>query len=139
MNIDIQLKESPLSAQEAINYCTRSASGAINVFIGTVRDKTKGKEVVRLEFESYETMALKEMRMIAEKACQRWNIAAVFIHHRIGTLLVSEIPVVIAVSTAHRAASFEACHYIIDQLKETVPIWKKEIFVDGEFWVSANP
>ncbi len=114
-------------------------SGGIDVFIGTVRDATKGKKVVRLEFEAYELMALKETHKIAEQAFERWPVQKLLIHHRTGVLQVGEVPVIIAVSCVHRDAAFEACRYVIDTLKQTVPIWKKEIFEDGEVWVAAHP
>ena len=114
-------------------------SGGINVFIGTVRNATKGKTVLRLEFESYELMAIKEMHKIADDAFSKWPVQKLLIHHRTGVLQVAEVPVIIAVSCAHRDAAFEACRYVIDTLKQTVPIWKKEIFDDGEVWVAAHP
>jgi molybdopterin synthase catalytic subunit len=113
--------------------------GGIDVFIGTVRDSTKGKRVVRLEFEAYEEMAISEMQKLADKALQQWPVQRVAIHHRTGTLQVGEVPVIIAVAAAHRDAAFGACRYLIDTLKKTVPIWKKEVFEDGEVWVSATP
>jgi len=109
------------------------------VFIGTVRNVTKGKPVIRLEFEAYEPMALAEIEKIVKQVFIHWPVQKVLIHHRTGILQVGEIPVIIAVSAAHRAAAFEACRYIIDTLKQTVPIWKKEIFEDGEVWVAAHP
>jgi len=114
-------------------------SGGIDVFIGTVRDATKGKTVIRLEFEAYEPMAVKEMQKIADEALNKWPVQKLLIHHRTGILEVGEVPVIIAVSCAHRDAAFEACRYVIDALKQTVPIWKKEIFEDGETWVAAHP
>jgi molybdopterin synthase catalytic subunit len=114
-------------------------SGGIDVFIGTVRNATKGKKVIKLEFEAYELMAVAEMEKIAKQAFEKWPVQKVLIHHRTGVLEVGEVPVVIAVSAAHRAAAFDACRYIIDTLKQTVPIWKKEIFEDGEVWVAAHP
>lgn len=114
-------------------------SGGIDVFIGTVRDSTKGKRVIRLEFEAYEPMALKEMGAIAAQALEKWPVQKLLIHHRTGLLEVGEVPVIIAVSCAHRNAAFEACRFVIDTLKQTVPIWKKEIFEDGEVWVAAHP
>ncbi|MDB5090618.1 MAG: molybdopterin synthase catalytic subunit [Mucilaginibacter sp.] len=114
-------------------------SGGIDVFIGTVRNTTKGKKVIKLEFEAYEPMAIAEMEKIAKQAFEKWPVQRVLIHHRTGVLEVGEVPVVIAVSAAHRAAAFDACRYIIDTLKQTVPIWKKEIFEDGEVWVAAHP
>jgi len=114
-------------------------AGGTCIFIGTVRDATKGKVVLRLEFEAYAPMALSEMQKIADAVIERWPVLKIAIYHRIGTLQIGEIPVIIAVSAAHRQAAFEACQYCIDTLKETVPIWKKEIFKDGEVWVSAHP
>lgn len=109
------------------------------MFIGTVRDATKGKPVVRLEFESYVPMAMSEMSKLAEQAMAKWPLHKVLLHHRTGVLQIGEVPVVIAVSAAHRAAAFDACRFLIDTLKQTVPIWKKEIFEDGEVWVAAHP
>ena len=114
-------------------------AGGIDIFIGTVRDATKGKKVIRLEFEAYKNMAQKEMGKIAEQAFNKWPIQKILIHHRTGVLQVGEIPVIIAVAAAHRDAAFDACRYIIDTLKQMVPIWKKEIFEDGEVWVAAHP
>jgi len=109
------------------------------VFIGTVRNATKGKSVIRLEFEAYEPMALTEMEKIVSHAAEKWPVQKILIHHRVGVLEVGEVPVIIAVSAAHRAAAFDACRFIIDTLKQTVPIWKKEVFEDGEVWVAAHP
>ena len=114
-------------------------SGGIDVFIGTVRNATKGKSVVRLEFEAYESMALQEMNRIAAEMQSMWPVDKVLIHHRTGVLVVGDVPVIIAVSAAHRDAAFDACRYAIDTLKQTVPIWKKEVFEDGEQWVAAHP
>jgi molybdopterin synthase catalytic subunit len=114
-------------------------SGGIDVFIGTVRNATKGKPVIHLEFEAYEKMAVNEMGKIAAQAFEKWPIQKILIHHRTGVLQIGEIPVIIAVSAAHRDAAFDACRYLIDTLKQTVPIWKKEIFEDGEVWVAAHP
>jgi len=114
-------------------------SGGIDVFIGTVRNATKGKKVLKLDFEAYEPMAVSEMNKIAAQAFERWPVQKILIHHRTGLLQVGEVPVVIAVSAAHRDAAFDACRYIIDTLKQTVPIWKKESFEDGDVWVAAHP
>ena len=137
--IDIQLKETPLNLQECTDFVASDSAGGTTVFIGTVRNQTKGKRVVRLEFEAYAPMAIAEMRRIAEQARERWSAEKISIHHRTGVLDIGEVPVIIAVATPHRKAAFEACQYCIDTLKETVPIWKKEIFEDGEVWVAAHP
>ncbi len=114
-------------------------SGAIDLFIGTVRNQTGGRAVVALEFESYGPMAKKEMAKIAEEAKSRWPVNKIAIHHLEGRALPGDTVVVIAVAAAHRAAAFEACRFAIDQLKERVPIWKKELYEDGEVWVAAHP
>ena len=137
--IDIQLKEEPLSVQECTEIVASESSGGTTIFVGTVRNQTKGKEVLRLEFEAYEPMAISEMRKIAAHAKQQWAAEKIVIHHRTGILKIKEIAVIIAVATPHRKAAFEACQYCIDTLKETVPIWKKEFFQDGAIWVAAHP
>jgi molybdopterin synthase catalytic subunit len=137
--IDIQLLETPLSVTTCSEFVATAEVGGSTVFVGTVRNQTKGKRVLRLDFEAYAPMAISEMRKIAEQACERWPVIKMAIHHRVGSLEVGEIAVIIAVSAAHRKATFEACQYAIDTLKETVPIWKKEIFEDGEVWVAAHP
>ena len=136
---DIQLSQTPLEVQRCLDFVSDTAVGGIDVFVGTVRNQTKGKEVLKLEFEAYEPMALREMQKLADQAREKWDVLRIAIHHRTGTLEVGEIPVIIAVSAAHRAAAFDACRYIIDTLKETVPIWKKEYFAGGEVWVNAHP
>lgn len=137
--IDIQLSETALDTAKCAAFIAHPAAGGSVVFIGTVRDKTAGREVVRLEFEAYAPMAIAEMQKIAASAKEKWQALAISIHHRIGILDIGEIPVIIAVSTPHREAAFQACKYCIDTLKETVPIWKKEIFTDGSTWVAAHP
>ena len=139
MNADIQILNESLNIQSCIDDLMLPECGGIDVFIGTVRNATKGKTVVRLEFEAYETMALNEMKKIVDAAFQKWPLHKVVLHHRTGVLQIGEVPVVIAVAAAHRGAAFDACRYIIDTLKQTVPIWKKEIFEDGEVWVAAHP
>lgn len=114
-------------------------SGGICVFVGTVREFTNKEEVVALEFETYKTMALKEMEMIADKAIEKWALNKVVMRHAIGEKGVAEPVVVVGASSAHRDACFEACRFLIDTLKETVPIWKKEKFMNKSVWVSAHP
>ncbi len=138
-NIQIQLTEDPLVLSECVNFVSSDSVGGIVNFVGTVRNQTKGKTVLRLDFEAYEPMAVSEMRKIAEKALEKFDVQKIAIHHRVGVLKISEVPVIISVSSSHRNAAFEACQFAIDTLKETVPIWKKEHFEDGEIWVSANP
>lgn len=136
---DIKLTNEKLSAEECVHFVAADEVGGLVTFIGTVRNHTKGKSVLKLDFEAYEPMAISEMRKIAEQAKAKFGIQKIAIHHRLGTLAIGEIPVIIAVSSAHRATAFEACQFAIDTLKETVPIWKKEYLSDGEVWVSATP
>ena len=137
--IDIKITSEVLNLSECVEKVMSPQAGSIDVFIGTVRDRTKGKKVIRLEFEAYEKMALNEMQKIADEMMKRWPLHKILIHHRTGILQIGEVPVVIAVSASHRSAAFDACRYAIDTLKQTVPIWKKEIFEDGEEWVAAHP
>ena len=137
--IELKISAEPLDIDACIQWVMSSQSGGVNIFIGTVRSETKGKNVVRLEFEAYEKMALSEMKKIADEVLVKWPVHKILIHHRTGILEVGEIPVIIAVSATHRDAAFDACRFTIDNLKQTVTIWKKEIFEDGDSWVAAHP
>ena len=137
--IDIQLLETVLDPQVCIDFVTSPNAGGMAVFVGTVRNQTKGKKVLHLEFEAYKPMAISEMELIVKQMQDKWPIEKVSIHHRVGHLGITEIAVIIAVTTPHRKAAFEACQFAIDTLKETVPIWKKEFFEDGAVWVAAHP
>jgi molybdopterin synthase catalytic subunit len=114
-------------------------SGGICVFVGAVREFTNNEEVVALEFETYKSMALKEMEKIADNALEKWSLNKVVMRHAVGEKGVEEPVVVVGASSAHRDACFEACRFLIDTLKETVPIWKKEKFKNKTVWVSAHP
>ncbi len=114
-------------------------SGGICVFVGTVREFTNKEEVVALEFETYKSMAIKELHKIADEACEKWQLNAVVLRHAVGAKNVEEPVVVVGASSAHRSECFEACRFLIDTLKERVPIWKKEIFKNKSVWVSAHP
>ncbi len=135
----ITIAHNPIDIQNVISSAESADAGAVNVFIGTVRSKTGHKKVVRLEYEAYEPMAILEIKKIIELAKEKWLLKGWSVSHRVGTLNIGDVAVVVAVSTAHRKESFEACQFIIDSLKQTVPIWKKEIFEGGEEWVSAHP
>lgn len=135
----IKITEKPIDIQKVIDTASSLSAGAVNVFIGTVRSNANGKNVVWLEYEAYETMAVSEIRKIIDEASHRWPLLGWAVSHRIGTLRPGETSVVVAVSTPHRKDSFEACQFIIDTLKANVPIWKKEVFEDGEEWISARP
>lgn len=135
----IKITDQTIDTQVLIDSVNDSGGGAIDVFIGTTRNQTKGKKVLRLDFEAYEPMAIKELQKIVDRALAQWNILKYAVVHRVGTVEIGEAAVVIAVSTPHRADAFQACQFIIDELKKTVPIWKKEFFEDGEVWVAAHP
>jgi len=128
----------PIDVAAVTAVVARPSAGATVTFVGTTRDHNDGRRVIRLEYEAYPEMALAEMRKIGEAAQQRWPIEQVAIVHRIGVVPLGEASVVIAVSAAHRHAAFEACHFVIDRLKEVVPIWKKEHFEGGEIWIGSQ-
>ena len=137
--IDVLLSPTPLSIDAAYGKVTDPACGGIALFVGTIRNHNRGREVVRLHFESYEPMALREMTALAEELTVAHDLAHVAVHHRTGDLAIGEVAVVIAVSSAHRAAAFAGCSAIIDALKKRVPIWKREYLTDGSYWVNARP
>jgi len=128
-----------IDTSKVFSELSDAQSGGICVFVGTVREFTQGEEVVSLEFETYKKMALKEMDKIATDATEKWKLNKVIICHAVGLKKVEEPVVVVGASSAHRDACFEACRYLIDTLKETVPIWKKEMFENKTVWVSAHP
>ncbi|MDX8552458.1 molybdenum cofactor biosynthesis protein MoaE [Tenacibaculum sp. 1B UA] len=140
MNItSIKITSEKLNLQECYDFVTDPSCGGIAVFVGTVRDATQNKKVTQLDFSTYKPMALKEMQKIADAVLKKFGVTKIAIHHAEGLLTIGAIPVIITVSSPHRKAAFDACQYAIDTLKETVPIWKKEFFEDGEVWVNAHP
>ena len=139
ISTEIRILSEPLQLEDCLDFIRSDDCGAECYFVGTVRNKTKSKAVLKLDFEAYEPMAIKEMQKIAIQAMEKWPLHKVVIHHRVGVLEIGDVPVIIAVSSPHRKEAFAACQFCIDTLKETVPIWKKEIFEDGEVWVAAHP
>jgi molybdopterin synthase catalytic subunit len=135
----IKISSQKLDVNECYSFVEDDACGGITAFIGAVRNDTEGKEVLQLDFSTYKPMAIKEMQKIADKALEKFDIKKIAIHHAEGMLQIGDIPVIITVSAKHRKAAFLACEFAIDTLKETVPIWKKEYFSDGEVWVNAHP
>ena len=129
----------PLDTDRVRGFVGRPEAGAIVLFEGVVRDHTGDHDVSYLEYETYLGMALEKLEETAAEVGERWEDVQVAIHHRYGRLEIGEKAVVIAVSSPHRAAAFEACQYAIDRLKEIVPIWKKEVGPDGEEWVGFGP
>ena len=138
-NSSIKITSDKLNIQNCYDFVQDASCGGIALFVGTVRNKTQDKSVTLLDFSTYQAMAIKEMKSIADKALQDFDILKIAIHHAEGELHIGDIPVIIAVSSPHRKAAFEACQFAIDTLKETVPIWKKEHFEDGEVWVNSTP
>ena len=128
-----------LSADALADAVTVPEAGAVAVFLGVARNNNAGRRVVALEYEAHVAMAEAKMKEIGEAVYRRWpDVKQVAMTHRIGRLAIGEASVVIAVSAAHRQQAFEACHFAIDRLKETVPIWKREIFEDGAVWVGLQ-
>jgi molybdopterin synthase catalytic subunit len=123
----------------ACEYLRDPAAGGLDLFVGTVRNQAGGKEVLKLEFEAYGPMALSEMRKIGSRAAARWPLSKIVMLHVLGKRKVGEAVVLVGASSAHRAAAFEACRFLIDELKTTVPIWKKEFYSDSSVWVAAHP
>lgn len=131
--------EDPLSEQALAEAVADPAAGGIVVFSGVVRNQTAGRPVKFLEYEAHAPMALAKMREIGETIRARWpGVKRVALSHRVGRLEIGEASVMIAVSASHRHEAFQACHHAIDRLKETVPIWKKEHFEDGQVWVGLQ-
>lgn len=133
----IQLTREPLDRAALVAAVSHPSIGGIVVFEGVVRDTARGKHVRYLEYEVYEEMARPQIASIIAEARQRWEIEHVAVAHRFGRLEIGEASVIIAVATPHRGEAFEACRYIIDTLKSTVPIWKKEVATNGEEWVEG--
>ena len=138
-NTSIKITSEKLSLDECYAFVTDDSCGGITAFVGTVRNSTQSKEVTQLDFSTYKPMAIKEMKKIADLCLEKFSIKKIAIHHAEGMLQIGDIPVIITASAPHRKAAFEACEFAIDILKETVPIWKKEHFSDGEIWVNAHP
>jgi len=133
-----RLSETPLSVEDAVAEVRTDEAGAIATFVGTTRRRSRDREVLHLEYEAYEGMAEKVMADLAEALAERHDLCAVAIHHRVGRVSIGETSVVIAVSAPHRAAALAACREAIDELKVTVPLWKKELYVGGEEWIGRG-
>ena len=137
MNDPVRLQPEPIRVAELIEQVGGAANGAVALFVGVVRDSNRGRRVLHLEYEAYPDMAEAEMRRVADEARERYAIAAVALVHRTGRLEIGEASIAAAVSAPHRAAAFDACRFVVDTLKRTVPIWKKEVFEGGEVWIEG--
>lgn len=135
----VSIVHEPIDAQAAVTNIERPEDGALVVFDGMVRNNSRGRRTLYLIYEAYEEMALEQMRTLAAKAVADFAIRDVAIVHRLGRIEVGESSVLIAVASAHRAAAFDACRWLIDTLKKTIPIWKKEFFEDGAVWADGEP
>jgi molybdopterin synthase catalytic subunit len=133
------LSADPLDEKAVTRLVSGKTSGGIVTFVGRVRDHSRGRPVVALEYEAYPEMAESVFAAIAQEAKTRFSVSEVAIHHRQGRLAVGEPSVVVAVAAAHRGPAFEACRYAIDELKKRAPIWKKEFSPDGAAWVEEHP
>lgn len=128
-----------IDTQRVLDDIKNPSDGAVVIFEGIVRDHTRGRRTLYLDYESYEEMALKQMEALAAKALRDFKVRDIRIVHRLGRLLISETSVLIVVASEHRGAAFDACRWLIDTLKRSVPIWKKEYFEDGAVWADGEP
>lgn len=136
---NVDLVDGPIDINALLNRVKDPQAGAVVLFLGTVRDNREGRRVHHLEYEAYQTIALREMERVAAEATRRWPVLRIAMTHRLGTLAVGDVSVAIAVSSPHRKDAFEAGKFAIDTLKQTVPIWKKEVWDGGEVWVGSEP
>lgn len=134
-----QIVTAPIATDAVLAQIKQGEDGAAIVFEGIVRNNTKGRRTLYLDYEAYQSMALRQMEELARQALERFKIRELRMVHRLGRLQIGETSVLIAVASAHRAAAFDACRFLIDTLKKTVPIWKKEYFEDGAVWADGEP
>jgi MoaE-MoaD fusion protein len=136
---DIRLIRDRIDTERLVAARKQAEDGAVVVFDGIVRNHSRGRQTLYLDYEAYEAMAVKQMKGLAAEARERFGVRAVSLVHRLGRLAIGETSVLIVVCSAHRAQAFDACRWLIDTLKKTVPIWKKETFVDGAVWADGEP
>lgn len=135
----VEITDGVIPAAEIVAGIKAGPDGAVCVFDGIVRDNTRGRKTLHLDYEAYREMALEQMRGLAAEAMTKFGVRDVALVHRLGRLLVGETSVLVVVASAHRGAAFDACRWLIDTLKKTVPIWKKEQFADGAVWADGEP
>lgn len=139
VEIDVRVHTSIPGASDAVALLSACEGGGIALFAGTTRRFTKGRETVQLSYEAHHSMAVSECRRLGAEAASRWPVLAMVLWHRTGDVPVGETSVLVGVATAHRSEAFEVCRFLIDTLKERVPIWKKEVFADGQTeWVESG-
>ncbi len=132
-----RVTDAPLDTDEAMKAVADPAAGAIDIFLGVVRNENKGRAVQYLEYEAYPEMAEKVMREIADEARERFGLLHCAVMHRTGRLEIGETSLVVAISSGHRAESFEGGRWLVDEIKKRVPVWKKEVWTDGEEWIEG--
>ncbi len=132
-----RLQRQPIRLDELVQAVREDGHGAVAIFLGTVRNHNIGRKVLNLEYEAYPAMAVREMERIGRLVLEQYDVDRLAMVHRIGRLEIGETSVAVVAASAHRAAAMEACRCAIDRLKETVPIWKKEIFEGGEAWIEG--
>ncbi len=135
----VSIVRAKIDTQRILDEIKQPEDGAAVVFEGVVRNNTRSRRTLHLDYESYEEMALKQLESLADQAIHNYKVRDVVIVHRVGRLEIGETSVLIVVASAHRGPAFEACRWIIDTLKKTVPIWKKEYFEDGAVWADGEP
>src|SRR5437773_12045975 len=133
-----RVTDKPIKLQELVDFVTDPEAGAIATFIGTTRNNNEGRRVIALDYEDYLEMAEKELARIGADAKKKWPICKMAIVHRLGPVEIGEASVIIVVSAAHRDAAFAASRFAIEEIKKTVPIWKKEVFEGGEVWIGTQ-
>jgi molybdopterin synthase catalytic subunit len=138
-NVLVALTREPIAADRIVTAAKSGEDGAVVVFDGIVRNHSRGRRTLHLDYEAYEEMAVKQMRELGTKARERFAVRQVTVIHRLGRLEIGETSVLIVVASAHRSAAFEACRWLIDTIKQSVPIWKKETFADGAVWAPGEP
>lgn len=139
MEVNVRIGETIPTASDAVAQLSAFEGGAISLFAGTTRRLTNGRETVQLSYEAHASMAHAECQRLAEEAAEKWPLLGVVIWHRTGEVPVGDTSVLVGVATAHRSDAFEACRFLIDTLKERVPVWKKEFFADGQTeWVESG-
>jgi molybdopterin synthase catalytic subunit len=137
--VRIEIVNTVIATDAIVTEIKAGADGAVCVFDGIVRNNTRGRQTLHLDYESYESMALDQMHALAAEALTKFAVRDIALIHRLGRLLVGETSVLIVVASAHRGAAFDACRWLIDTLKKQVPIWKKEQFIDGAIWADGEP
>ena len=134
----IEITNRPLDPEKVTSQVRRDTNGGVVTFLGATRDNFQGKRVLTLEYEAFEEMALKKMEEIRGEIQTEFQIEDIAISHRIGTVPIGQVSLVVAVASPHRKEAFLACHKAVDRVKEIVPIWKKEVFEDGSRWVACE-